>query len=359
MYERFTDRARKVMQLANQEAQRFNHEYIGTEHILLGLVKEGSGVAANVLKNLDVDLRTIRREVEKIVQSGPDMAPRGKRPQTPRARKVIERAIEEARNLNHNYVGTEHLLLGLLGDGDCAAGQVLLSLGLGPEEVRRAVQVLLGSHFSMRRPNRGKRDEVRVLPGQEPAEPRDVPGDGGRDARCCKGQAPPETSSREVGGIPVPDERQRRAEALLDEQRARIDSLERQLWNVRLLFGALLGASAGALFAGQTGALLGLLAGGALAVLGRALPAAAAAGTAGALLGPIHLASEGGAVAGGLLGVLLAVCVVEVGRTRKRHPGAGANPPPLATCAMARLARRHRCGRGNPPPDEAGGGGPG
>ena len=109
MYERFTDRARKVMQLANQEAQRFNHEYIGTEHILLGLVKEGSGVAANVLKNLDVDLRKIRIEVEKIVQSGPDMVTMGKLPQTPRAKKVIEYAMEEARNLNHNYVGTEHL----------------------------------------------------------------------------------------------------------------------------------------------------------------------------------------------------------------------------------------------------------
>src|SRR3954464_11780339 len=90
MYERFTDRARKVMQLANQEAQRFNHEYIGTEHVLLGLVKEGSGVAANVLKNLEIDLRKIRLEVEKIVQSGPDMVTMGKLPQTPRAKKVIE-----------------------------------------------------------------------------------------------------------------------------------------------------------------------------------------------------------------------------------------------------------------------------
>ena len=88
MYERFTDRARKVMQLANQEAQRFNHEYIGTEHILLGLVKEGSGVAANVLKNLEVDLRKIRLEVEKLVQSGPEMVTVGKLPQTPRAKKA-------------------------------------------------------------------------------------------------------------------------------------------------------------------------------------------------------------------------------------------------------------------------------
>lgn len=96
MNERFTDRARKVMQLANQEAQRFNHEYIGTEHILLGLIKEGSGVAAHVLKNLDIDLRKIRLEVEKIVQSGPDTVTAGKLPQTPRAKKVIEYSIEEA-----------------------------------------------------------------------------------------------------------------------------------------------------------------------------------------------------------------------------------------------------------------------
>ena len=130
MYERFTDRARKVMQLANQEAQRFNHEYIGTEHILLGLVKEGSGVAANVLKNLDIDLRKIRLEVEKIVQSGPDMVTMGKLPQTPRAKKVIEYSIEEARNLGHNYVGTEHILLGLLEARDEPGARVLTGLGV-------------------------------------------------------------------------------------------------------------------------------------------------------------------------------------------------------------------------------------
>ena len=144
MYERFTDRARKVMQLANQEAQRFNHEYIGTEHVLLGLVKEGSGVAANVLKNLDVDLRRIRNEVEKIVQSGPDMVTMGKLPQTPRAKKVIEYAMEEARNLNHNYVGTEHLLLGLLRESEGVAAQVLMNLGLKLEDVREEVLNLLG-----------------------------------------------------------------------------------------------------------------------------------------------------------------------------------------------------------------------
>ena len=145
MFERFTDRARKVMALANQEAQRFNHEYIGTEHILLGLVKEGSGVGANVLKRLDVDLRKVRLEVEKLVKSGPDMVTMGKLPQTPRAKKVIEYAIEEARNLNHNYVGTEHLLLGLLREHDGVAAQVLMNLGLKLEEVREEVLNLLGA----------------------------------------------------------------------------------------------------------------------------------------------------------------------------------------------------------------------
>ncbi|EMB17203.1 negative regulator of genetic competence clpC/mecB [Rhodopirellula europaea 6C] len=132
------------MQLANQEAQRFNHEYIGTEHILLGLVKEGSGVAANVLKNLEVDLRKIRLEVEKLVQSGPEMVTVGKLPQTPRAKKVIEYSMEEARNLNHSYVGTEHILLGLLREQEGVAAQVLMNLGLKLEDVREEVLNLLG-----------------------------------------------------------------------------------------------------------------------------------------------------------------------------------------------------------------------
>lgn len=152
MFERFTDRARKVMALANQEAQRFNHEYIGTEHILLGLVKEGSGVGANVLKNLDVDLRRVRIEVEKLVKSGPDMVTMGKLPQTPRAKKVIEYSIEEARNLNHNYVGTEHLLLGLLREHDGVAAQVLMNLGLKLEEVREEVLNLLGAGVESEEP---------------------------------------------------------------------------------------------------------------------------------------------------------------------------------------------------------------
>jgi len=145
MFERFTDRARKVMALANQEAQRFNHEYIGTEHILLGLVKEGSGVGATVLKNLDVDIKKLRLEVEKLVKSGPDMVTMGKLPQTPRAKKVIEYAIEEARSLNHNYVGTEHILLGMLRETEGIAAQVLMNLGLKLEDVRQEVLNLLGA----------------------------------------------------------------------------------------------------------------------------------------------------------------------------------------------------------------------
>lgn len=145
MFERFTDRARKVMALANQEAQRFNHEYIGTEHILLGLLKEGSGVGANVLKNLGVNLGKARREVERLVKTGPEPVTMGKLPQTPRAKRVIEYATEESRNLHHNYVGTEHILLGLLRESDGVAAQVLMKLGLKLETVRAEVLNLLGA----------------------------------------------------------------------------------------------------------------------------------------------------------------------------------------------------------------------
>jgi ATP-dependent Clp protease ATP-binding subunit ClpC len=169
MFERLTDRARKVMALANQEAQRFNHEYIGTEHILLGLVKEGSGVGANVLKNLGIDLRKVRLEVEKLVKSGPEMVTMGKLPQTPRAKKVIEYAIEEARNLNHNYVGTEHLLLGLLREHDGVAAQVLLNLGLKLEEVREEVLNLLGASVEGEEAGPGE-GEMAGEPG--PSSPR-------------------------------------------------------------------------------------------------------------------------------------------------------------------------------------------
>ncbi len=184
MFERLTDRARKVMALANQEAQRLNHEYIGTEHILLGLVKEGSGVGANVLKNLDIDLRKVRLEVEKLVKSGPEMVTMGKLPQTPRAKKVIEYAIEEARNLNHNYVGTEHLLLGLLREHDGVAAQVLMNLGLKLEEVREEVLNLLGAGVES--------DEAPPTSEPHDAPPMGAPPQGGDNAarRTAKSKTP-------------------------------------------------------------------------------------------------------------------------------------------------------------------------
>jgi len=132
------------MQLANQEALRFNHEYIGTEHILLGLVAEGSGVAANVLKNLDIDLPRIRREVERVVQPGPDMIVLARLPWGPHTRQVLEESINEAKSLKHNYVGTEHLLLGLLREEEGVAAQILFNLGLRLRDVREEVLTLLG-----------------------------------------------------------------------------------------------------------------------------------------------------------------------------------------------------------------------
>ena len=148
MFDRFTDRAKKVMSLARQEAQKFNHEYIGTEHILLGLVQEGNGVAASVLTKMSVDLENIRREVEKIVKSGPSMATMSNLPFTPRAKKVLELAMEEASQLGHNYIGTEHLLLGLIKENEGIAAQVLLNLRVKLEEVRQQVLEFLGADTS-------------------------------------------------------------------------------------------------------------------------------------------------------------------------------------------------------------------
>jgi ATP-dependent Clp protease ATP-binding subunit ClpA len=148
MYERFTDRARKVMLLANREAQRFNHEYIGTEHILLGLVQDAGGVAGNVLKNLDISLHSIRVEVERIVHPGPGGMTTGRMPQTPRAEKVIEYAIDEARNLGHHYIGTEHVLLGLLAEEEGIAAQVLMNMGLRRDMVREEIVRLVGPILS-------------------------------------------------------------------------------------------------------------------------------------------------------------------------------------------------------------------
>ncbi len=145
MFDRFTERARKVVILAKEEARRFNHDYIGTEHILLGLIKEGESVAAAVLQNLGLGLDTLRLEVEKLVQFGPSTVISGDIPFTPKAKKVIELAMDEARRLGHNYIGTEHLLLGLIKEGEGVAAAVLQNLGLDLNKVRAEVIKLLGS----------------------------------------------------------------------------------------------------------------------------------------------------------------------------------------------------------------------
>ncbi|MFA6384214.1 MAG: ATP-dependent Clp protease ATP-binding subunit [Candidatus Omnitrophota bacterium] len=147
MFNRFTERARKVIILAKEEAKRFNHDYIGTEHILLGLIREGEGVAATVLEKMGLSLENIRLEIEKLVQPGPATQIIGDLPFTPRAKKALEMAAEEARSLGHNYIGTEHLLLGLLREEEGVASQVLLNLGLELASVRNKVMEVLGSEL--------------------------------------------------------------------------------------------------------------------------------------------------------------------------------------------------------------------
>jgi ATP-dependent Clp protease ATP-binding subunit ClpA len=152
-FDKFTERARKVLSLAQEEAQRFQHNYIGTEHLLLGLVAEGEGVAAKVLANMGVDLSKVRDAVEFIIGRG-DRTVHGEIGLTPRAKKVIEFAVDEARRLNHHYIGTEHLLLGLVREGEGIAAGVLASLGVNLEKVRTStIQVLRQSSSTIIEPD--------------------------------------------------------------------------------------------------------------------------------------------------------------------------------------------------------------
>ena len=136
MYMQFSDPARMVMQLAEEEARRLRHEYIGTEHLLLGVVKNDSGVARVILLDLGVDPKRIAHEVEEIVYSGPERVVEGELPLTPRAKNVVRFAMEEARSLDHDYVGTPHLLLGLLREFEGVGAQILMNLGVRLEAVR-------------------------------------------------------------------------------------------------------------------------------------------------------------------------------------------------------------------------------
>lgn len=147
VFERFTDRARRVLVLAQEEARLLGHSFIGTEHILLGLIHEGDGVAAKALEVLEIHLEAVRREVEKTVGAS-GQAPAGSPPFTPRAKKVLELSLREALQFGHNYIGTEHMLLGLIREGEGVAAQVLTTLGADLARVRQQVIVLLGGQAS-------------------------------------------------------------------------------------------------------------------------------------------------------------------------------------------------------------------
>jgi ATP-dependent Clp protease ATP-binding subunit ClpC len=142
MFERFTDRTRRVVVLAQEEARMLNHNYIGTEHILLGLIREGDGYAARTLESLGISLDAVRQQVGEIIGRG-QQAPSGHIPFTPRAKKVLELSLRESLQLGHNYIGTEHILLGLLREGDGVAAQVLVKLGADLNRVRQQVIQLL------------------------------------------------------------------------------------------------------------------------------------------------------------------------------------------------------------------------
>ena len=147
MFERFTDRARRVVVLAQEEARLLNHNYIGTEHILLGLIHEGEGVAAKALESLGISLEAVRSQVEDIIGQG-GSSPSGHIPFTPRAKKVLELSLREALQLGHNYIGTEHILLGLIREGEGVAAQVLVKLGADLSRVRQQVIQLLSGYSS-------------------------------------------------------------------------------------------------------------------------------------------------------------------------------------------------------------------
>ena len=172
MFERFTDRARRVVVLAQEEARMLNHNYIGTEHVLLGLIREGEGVAGKALESLGISQEAVRQQVEEII--GQDQhAPSGHIPFTPRAKKVLELSLREALQLGHNYIGTEHILLGLIREGEGVAAQVLVKLGADLNRVRQQVNQLLAglSGQGARRRGRAARVGALHLAGARPVRP--------------------------------------------------------------------------------------------------------------------------------------------------------------------------------------------
>ncbi len=156
MFGRFTERAQQVLVLAQEEARRLNHNFIGTEHLLLGLAREGSGIASKALQNMDVDLDRVRQEVERITPKGEKIIQQGIS-YTPRAKRVVELAIEESQNLGHNYVGTEHIMLGLIREGEGIAAQVLANMGIDLKKARKEVIQMLGGEEGAKRVAEGEK----------------------------------------------------------------------------------------------------------------------------------------------------------------------------------------------------------
>ncbi len=158
MFERFTDRARRIVVLAQEEARMLNHDYIGTEHLLLGLIHEGEGVAAKALVSLGISLEAVRQQVEETIGHGqPQHSKSGHIPFTPRAKKVLELSLRESQRLNHNYIGTEHILLGLIREGEGVGARVLMALGADVDRVRHAVIELLHGNPGEKRASRAGR----------------------------------------------------------------------------------------------------------------------------------------------------------------------------------------------------------
>jgi ATP-dependent Clp protease ATP-binding subunit ClpA len=167
LFERFTDRARRVIVLAQEEARALRHDYIGTEHILLGLIHEGEGVAAKALEALGIGLQAVRQQVEELIGQGEEQRS-GHIPFTPRAKKVLELSLRESQQLGHNYIGTEHILLGLIREGDGVAAQVLVRLGADLNRVRQQVIEVLADHQA-RQPASQQPAPVGLRTGRMPA----------------------------------------------------------------------------------------------------------------------------------------------------------------------------------------------
>jgi ATP-dependent Clp protease ATP-binding subunit ClpC len=222
MFERFTDRARRVVVIAQEEARRLDHNYIGTEHLLLGLIREGQGVASRALTAMDISLDEARREVEGVIGRG-DQAQSGHIPFTPRAKKVLELSLREAQHLGHNYIGTEHILLGLVREGEGVAAQVLVKLGADLNRVRQQVVGLLQGHRG-----EGAGSEPGPVPAGihafEPAEHAEA------------GQPPAGAGAvrAQLGEVL----------ARLDEVMARLDGIAGRLSGVERLLGGELGTTA-------------------------------------------------------------------------------------------------------------------